>query len=183
MLMVPCAGKRKVVNSAQVEWIVSVLLEASLSIAEQARLAQIGSVRQISETYPIPTNRRLPLPADPGPALQFLPLTAEGDLAPILALDGEALGGDAVLGQVAHNFAEARLLIAPVLPNLLVARPVPPSGKIAVIGSGLMFLVLWSSARQMVTGLGDLVGRVRRRWTRKSERRPHRRSDRERFVV
>ena len=36
--------------------------------------------------------------------LQFLPLTADGDFAPILALDGETLGGDAGLGQVALNF-------------------------------------------------------------------------------
>jgi hypothetical protein len=37
--------------------------------------------------------------------LQFLPLTAEGDFAPILALDGETLGGDAALGQLTLNFA------------------------------------------------------------------------------
>ena len=34
-----------------------------------------------------------------------LPLTAERDFAPILAHDGETLGGDAVLGQITLNFA------------------------------------------------------------------------------
>jgi len=50
-----------------------------------------------------------------------------------------------MFGQVALNFAEARLLAAPVLPNLLFARPGASPAVIAVIGSRLMFLVLWRS--------------------------------------
>jgi len=83
--------------------------------------------------------------------LQLLPLTAEGDFAPILALDGETLGGDAVLGQVALNFAEARLLAAPVLPNLLVARSVRPSGN---RGDWVWAHVPWCF------GAGYLAGRI-----------------------